>query len=141
MNRSQLIVCLAALSLLFSGCASEKPKYHDAKEASTEYVSLTEEYCAGIEKAGSAEDAAKVINAFADGLEKLGPKMKKVAEKYPELEDQENIPEEWKASQEKIEEAIKKMTGTMFKLAPYMSDPAVLKAQERMGQIMTSFQK
>ena len=163
MSRTQLIICLAALSLLFSGCTSEKPqsedaeeantekvdlvetsempKYADAKEANEEYIDLVETYCANIDKAGSAEDAAKAVNTFVDGAEEFIPKLKKLLDKYPELKDEENVPEEWKASQEKTNEVSRKMMGAMMKLGPYMSDPAVLKAQERMGQLMTSFQQ
>ena len=80
---------------------------------------------------------AKAMNSFADGLEILWPKMKELSEKYPELKDKNNPPEELKESQNKAEESGKKIVGTFMKVMPYMEDPEVQKAQQRLSAIMT----
>jgi len=121
------------VSLLVVGCGS---KYSDVKKVNEEYVSLMEVYMGDLEKADSAKDVAKAMNRFADKMESLWPKMEKLAEKYPELKDSANPPEELKETQQKAEELGQKMVGAMMKLIPYMADPEVRKAQERMGQNM-----
>jgi len=98
---------------------------------------ITEAYVADLEKAGDAKDVAKAMNRYADALEAHWPKMKKLAEKYPELKDTENVPKELEASQKAAEAVGQKMAGTFMKIMPYMKDPEVRKAQERMGKIMT----
>ena len=52
-----------------------------------------------------------------------------------------NIPEELKESQKKAEALGQKMAGSMMKIMPYMNDPEVQKAQERMGAAMTEAMK
>jgi hypothetical protein len=76
------------------------------------------------------------MNRYSDELEELWPRMKKLSEKYPELKDESNPPEELKASQAQAKEVGMKMGQTFMKAMPYMSDPEVRKAQERMARIM-----
>ncbi|MBT3192264.1 MAG: hypothetical protein HN341_06885 [Verrucomicrobia bacterium] len=122
-----LIVCLTC------GCAG---KYGDVKKTNAEFADLTQAYVADLEKAESARDAAKAMNRYADKLEDFWPEMMKLSEKYPELKDQNSIPEELKESNAESEAAARKMAGSFMKIMPYMSDPEVRKAQERLGKIM-----
>jgi hypothetical protein len=124
---------LLAISLVMIGCGS---KYSDAIQINEEYIDLMDTYISGLDKADSAKDAAKVINKFADGLEKIWPEMQKLSEKYPELKDTANPPEELEDTQKRAEAAGQKMAGAMMKMMPYMQDPEVRKAQERLGAIM-----
>ena len=89
-----------------------------------------------LDKSGNAKDVAKAINHFADKMEAIMPRMKKLAEKYPELKDTSNVPEELRDSQKKAEAAGRKIAGSMMKIMPYMADPEVQKAQERMNAAM-----
>jgi hypothetical protein len=63
--------------------------------------------------------------------------MKALSEKYPELKDQDNLPDELKASQEESEKVAKRMVGTFMKTARYMNDAEVRKAQERISKAMS----
>jgi len=128
-------LCLLAVMVLMSGCGG---KYADVKKMNTEFVGITEGYVADLEKADSAKEVAKAMNRYADKLEKIWPKMKKQAEKYPELKGGKNVPEELKETQEKSNAMGMKMAGTFMKVAPYMGDLEVSKAQERIGKIMMS---
>jgi len=98
-------------------------------------ASLIEEYAAALDKAGSAPDVAKATNQFVDKMEKLAPAMQKLTEKYPELKSGQNLPEPLKKVQTRMEEASKKMMGSMMKAAPYMNDPEVQKAQQRLESL------
>ena len=93
-------------------------------------------YVDDLDKTESAKDAAKAINRFADGMEDLWPKMKALSEKYPELKDRNNVPEELKEMQAEAAEVGKKMGSSMMKLMPYMNDPDVQKAQKRLQELM-----
>ena len=131
-------VCLGALMgcfLVIVGCGGSK--YADSIELNQKFVRLMENYVNSLEQASSADQVATAMNTFADGMEELGPKIKEMAEKYPELRDSENLPEALKDSQEKVEEAGKKMAGVFMKIMPYMRDPAVQNAQKRIATVMT----
>ena len=129
-----LLLCVLAVSFLFAGCGG---KYSDAKKVNEEYVTLIQRYVDDLDKVANAKDAAKAIDRFVDGMKTLWPKMKALAEKYPELKDRNNPPEELKEIQAKAQEMGKKMGGAMMKLMPYMKDPEVQKAQKRLQEIMT----
>jgi hypothetical protein len=135
MKKGLLFPALCALSvlLLVAGCAG---KYDDAKKVNKEYMALVQGYVDDLDKTESAQDAAKAINRFSDGMEDLWPKMKALSEKYPELRDRDNLPEELKEMQAEAAEVGKKMGGAMTKLMPYMQDPEVQKAQKRLQEIM-----
>ncbi len=126
-------MCLLALSFVIFGC---KDKYAEAKKLNLEYVSLVQEYIDELDKAESAQDVAKAMDKFAEGQADIFPKMVELAEKYPELKDRKNPPEELKESQKEAEEMGKKMVGTMVKIMPYMKDPEVREAQKRLQEAM-----
>ncbi|HSW00289.1 MAG TPA: hypothetical protein VLI39_08965 [Sedimentisphaerales bacterium] len=128
------LACVLTAIPFLPGCGGGE-KYADVEKASNQWVSAMEEYTAALDKAGSAQDVAKATNQFADKMEKLAPTMQKLTEKYPELKNDQNLPEPLKKVQSKMEEAGTKMMGSMMKIAPYMNDPEVQKAQQRMESL------
>ena len=128
------MVCLVCLCGL-NGCSGKK--YADAQTLSDEFVAATEAYASALDKATQASDVADAINQYADKIESLMPKMKQLREKYPELMDVDNLPEELKEVQAAQEAASKQMVSAMMKMMPYMNDPDVQKAQLRMQTAMT----
>ncbi len=127
-----LAVCLLAL-VLVTGCGG---KYSDVEKANEEYVQIIEDYIAALDKADDSKSVVKAMNNFSDDLEELWPKMQELAEKYPELDNEDNLPDELKESQVRAEEVGAKMAGSFMKIMKYMEDPEVMAAQERMGKIM-----
>ena len=127
---------LLLLGLVVISCGGGK--YADVIKLNQEYIGLLETYVADIDKAGNAQSVAKAMNKYADGLEKVWPRMKAVSEKYPELKDKENPPEELKASQQEAEAWSMKMGASFQKIMPYMNDPDVKKAQVRISAVMRS---
>lgn len=127
-----LAVCLLAL-VLVTGCGG---KYSDVKKANEEYVEIVEGYIADLDKADDSKDVVKAMNDFTDDLEVLWPKMRELADKYPELENEDNLPEELKESQDRAEEVGAKMATSFMKIMKYMGDADVRAAQERMGKVM-----
>ncbi len=124
------LVCVLTTIPFLPGCGSGK--YADVEQASNQWVSAMEGFTAALDKAAGAPDVAKAINQFADKMEKLAPTMQKLSDKYPELKNNQNPPEPLKKVQTRMEEAGKKMMGAMMKAAPYMNDPEVQKAQQRL---------
>lgn len=137
-TRVASMMCLLTCVFLLGGCGGAK--YDDVEKASEEYAKAIESYVADLDKAGSAGDAAKAIDRFSGAMEQLAPTMKKLAEKYPELKDGKELPEALKDVQKRTEEAGKKMMGAMMKIGPYMTDPAVQEAQQRMQAAMMKMQ-
>jgi hypothetical protein len=139
-NNIRLVLeCLLMSILLISGCRQHK--YADAVQANEQYINLVETYVADMEKAGDAKDVARAMNQFADGMEKLFPKMRKIAEKYPELKDRDDIPPELKDLQQRAQAVAAKMGGAMIKVGPYMNDPEVQKAQKHFQEVMVNANK
>ena len=128
-----LFLSFLTMSFLIIGCGD---KYSDAKKVSEEYIALVEAYIADLDKVSNTKDAVRAMNQFADGMEDLWPRMQKLSEKYPEIKDKSNPPEELKETQKRADEMGLKMAGSMMKLMPYMRDPEVRKAQNRLGAIM-----
>lgn len=124
------LVCVLTTIPFLPGCGGGK--YADVEQASNQWVSAMEGFTAALDKAAGAPDVAKAINQFADKMEKLAPTMQKLSDKYPELKNNQNPPEPLKKVQTRMEEAGKKMMGAMMKAAPYMNDPEVQKAQQRL---------
>lgn len=129
-----LFLVALAVSVLVAGCAG---KYDDAKKVNKEYMELVQKYVDDLDKAENAKDAAKAIDRFAGGMEDLWPKMKALSEKYPELKDRNQMPDELKETQAEALEMGKKMGSSMAKIMPYMGDPDVQKAQKRLQEVMT----
>jgi len=130
------LACVLTAIPFLPGCGGGGGgKYADVEKASDQWVSAMEEYTAALDKAASAQDVAKATNQFADKMEKLTPAMEKLTEKYPELKDPQNPPEALKEVLARMEEAGKKMMGSMMKIAPYMNDPEVQKAQKRLESL------
>jgi len=127
------IFVFALLSLVVS-CGGNK--YGDYVELNEKFVQLFQEYVGSLEKATSANEVAATMSRFADGMQDLGPKLKEMMEKYPELKDKNNQPEALRASGEKAEELGKRMAGSFMKIMPYMRDPQVQAAQKRVAEAM-----
>lgn len=128
-----IFLSLLVIMFLIIGCGG---KYSDVKKVNEKYISLMEDYIADIEKADNAEDAAKAVNKFADGMESLWPKMQEFVKKYPELKDKTNPPEELKEIDKRVKDTSKKMVAAMMKLMPYMMNGKVLNAEKRLGSFM-----
>jgi uncharacterized protein YjgD (DUF1641 family) len=133
-NRIFSAVLLLVLVFFVVGCGGNK--YGDAIELNERFVGLMEEYVVSLEKSASAKEVIAAMSRFADGMEVLGPKMKEMAEKYPEWRDKNSQPEALKPSQEKVEEVAEKFQGSIMKIMPHMRDPEVQAAFKRVSAAM-----
>ena len=138
-NNLILMLCLTTTLLLFNGCGGKK--YADVRDVLEDYTKVMDDYITKLDKSENAGDVTKAMNSFADQMEKIAPKMKKISDKYPELKNSDNPPEELKDLQGKAEESGRKIVNAMMKIMPYMNDPEVQKAQERMSTAMMILQE
>jgi len=127
------LACVLTAIVFLPGCGGGK--YADIEQAANQWTGAIEEFTAALDKATGAPAVAQAINRFADKAEKLAPTMQKLAEKYPELKNNQNPPEPLKKVMARMEEAGKKMMGAMMKAAPHMADPEVQKAQQRLESL------
>ncbi|MDA3896360.1 MAG: hypothetical protein PF482_09455 [Desulfobacteraceae bacterium] len=131
--KKTLIVLLSFLMIAVIGCGG---KYSDAVAVNESFLDAMIDYTDSLEKSDTAGKVADAMNEFADRMEVLGPKMKKISEKYPELKDPENQPEEFKQLRQKSDEMEKHFAGSFMKTMKYMGDPEVRKAQQRFSAAM-----
>jgi len=120
------------------GCGQDK--YADVVEVNDQFVTVTQDYVEGLNKAQSGKDVAKVMNKYADEFKKLAPKMNDLNTKYPDLAKMKDLPEKIKISQEKAEQMGAAFASSFMKSLQYMGDPEVVAAQERMAGIMQAIQ-
>jgi hypothetical protein len=120
---------LIGFIVVLVGCGS---KYNDLVKVDTEYLNAMDEYVTGMGKASSAKDMVKVIDRFADKMEKLAPRIKKTRSRYPELKNSETVPEELKHIVKKAEALKEKMEAGYMNMMKYMMDPGVQEAQQRL---------
>ncbi len=127
-------IAFLAMAMALSACSG---KYSDAIEVDAEFGEAAEAYIDGLDKAKNAEDVVEAVDAFAAAMEKLGPRMKEMSDKYPELKNPDNLPEELKKSREKVDAMGMKIGGAMMKTMKYMVNPKVMAAQKRLQKAMT----
>jgi aspartokinase len=132
------VLLVIAVALLACGGG----KYSDVIEVSNQFADVTEKYINAIEKAENSSAAADATNTYAGKIEKIAPRMREMADKYPELKDRNKVPEELKESRERDDAFGEKMAGAMMKvMMTYSKDPEVRKAQERLQKAMMLMMK
>jgi len=109
--------------------------YSDAVKVNEQFVAAMEQYVQDLTSADSGATVAAAFNNYTDVMEKLVPQLKAMKEKYPELGNGE-VPEVMKPLAERAEQLGGKMAGAMMKIVPFMGDPSVQAAQQRMAQVM-----
>jgi len=138
MLRKFLPVGAAALVLLLAMICQAGDKYEEARQLFEEYVPALETYLDTVEQAESGPAFARAINTFADEMEELAPKMRELNRKYPELQNEQSVPPRY-AELEKKADALGVRFGQSFmRIAQFMEDPAVEKANDRLATVMAS---
>ena len=135
MKKMMLVLTVVFFLLGLTACGGGK--YGDVKNVMNEMIDAQEKFAASCENISSADDAVAALNDFTTAIEAIAPKMKEMPEKYPELKDKENPPEELKPLIDKIEAAGQKMSVAMTKLMAYQQDPKVQEAMIKLGAAMT----
>ena len=121
---------------LVVGC-SQGNKYGDVEKLMKKQIDAQESLITSLEKSSNAKDAAKALTDFASDMEKLQPEMKKIDEKYGDVEDPNTMPEELKVLMKKQMENSQKISQQMVKsMKDYSSEPVFQEALQKMKGIM-----
>lgn len=114
-------------------------KYAEATKLMEKQSDLMSSFAEDMNSAANAADAAKAIDNFREGMEKIMPEYKNLEDKYPELKTQkeEDMPAEIKPVMDKMmKEVMPKFAAAMGKMQQYMNDPAVQEAYKKMNESM-----
>lgn len=125
----------ASLVLLFLtlGCGG---KYSDVIAVNEKFAKHLDACTKELEQAHDAKQAARALNDLADALEGLSPKMKRLADKYPELKGGQTVGNPaLEESQKNVEAVSQRFFMAMMKTAQFR-DEKVRKAQERVSRAM-----
>ncbi len=131
-NRTTLITIPFICALLLAACGRSNASPRGVMEKN---LQIMEEFSRDMDKAGSASDVAAALDRYTQSLEALGPQILALQKSHPELArmDQDgSFPAEFKDLEEKFTAAGMQMMGAMMKIMPYMNDPKVQEAQNRM---------
>lgn len=132
----------AALMLLFVSLSafSSQGKYADVKKIMTAYSETVESLLASLDTANENEDAEAVgeaLKSFIDRAKALNLEMAKLEKKYPELSDQDNVPEDlmpyFNTFMEKM--TVFGQTVSEFEWSLYMANPEVAKALQELDEL------
>jgi hypothetical protein len=129
---------VAILFVLGALACSGGGKYGEAKSLMEKQIASLENYVGALEKAGSAADVAAAFNKYADDMKTMGPAMKALLEKYPDLKSEKEPPAELKPLMAKMEELTKRIGPATMKVAQYLMDPAVQEAQKKFMEAASS---
>ncbi|MCP5106835.1 MAG: hypothetical protein GY950_25855 [bacterium] len=133
------IIFIAVLGLVLYGLtACGGGKYAEPKDVLEKYVTAMEDVINAFDKAGDADAVAAALNKYSDYMKDLGPKLKEMSEKYPELSNKDNPPEELLPLVERLNAAMGKFEGAMAKVGQYATDPKVMEAQKKFMEAMSS---
>ncbi|MCJ7610666.1 MAG: hypothetical protein MUP19_00255 [Candidatus Aminicenantes bacterium] len=119
-----------------SGSYAALGKYAEVGPVIDKFIGVNEDFIAALEKAVSADGVAAAMNAVTEQMAELAPKMKAIGEKFPEFKSMDNPPAELKPYNTRLEAVMGKMMGAIGKIAPFMSDPKVIEAQEKYNKVM-----
>jgi hypothetical protein len=138
MKRSKTMAWMVMAVLVVGAAAcGGGGKYAQAKSLINKQIAVMESYADAMEKAGSAQEVAAALNAYAAGQKDLIPAMKKFQEQFPELKDQAEPPVELKPEMDKMQQIMGRIMSASMKAAQYMQDPIVQEAQKKLGEAMT----
>ena len=121
------------INLVFTGCSGGNTggKYGEVKEILTDYLSAINDLDKSLESAKDGKTAAKAFTTYVDKMKKLGPKVERLPEMYPEL-GSDNPPAELKDLLKKFDDSEGLQAALLMKMMKYMDDPDVMKALEQM---------
>jgi len=135
MRKVIVMVSIAALIVVAVGCGGGK--YDDAKEAINTQYEMMSDFVVGIDNAQDSAAIVVVLEKFQKNAEGAKEQMMAIEKKYPEMKNNNEIPEEFKEMKKKMEELGPKFGGAIMKISQeYGSDPAVQEALQKMQKAL-----
>ena len=123
-------------TVLFADISSGE--YGDIVGVTDQFIKSTTKYLDALDREKKVKYVLRAINIYIDDMRKIMPLMKKISEEHPELSDNpENMPEELVEVRKKAQLVSKRFTQSYMKLAPFMGNEDVVKAQMRLSEVMS----
>ena len=128
-------IAAALLFVLLSYGAFAQTKYEDIKELFNWYLEATIDVVNVLENSQDTKQIAQALEDYVDATLEFVPQMEQFEEKYPELSEMSDPPQELEEIMERFEKTMER-AGTAFGgLAQYAEDPDVQKAMERFEEV------
>ncbi len=138
--RMRDVLGMMTLAVVMVGCGGGSGK-SDVRAVYEKNIQIMDDFSAAMDKADNAGQVVAALNRYTREMETLGPRIKALREKHPELVEMDKrgrFPEELKDLEDRFADMGMKMMLAMAKAMQYQNDPAVMEAQQRM---MTTAQK
>ncbi|HZX09829.1 MAG TPA: hypothetical protein VFG01_02690 [Acidobacteriota bacterium] len=131
-------ISLLSLSIFLIGLTAcgGGGKYSDLLPLVKKFNQETEKFVSEMDKADSAKKVASALTNYNKAMSALRPKMEKIQEKYPELNNMSSPPPELGQEGKKMSEMMMKMGSVMMKTMQYADDPEVKKAMDEFDKSM-----
>jgi len=139
----KLVLITVVFLLLFALAVYGGGIYSEVKPFMEKVIQSLEKLITGLEEAENADDIVAALDNYSNEILPLGPKMKELIKKYPELKelkDESTCPEELKPIMEKINELGERMVVGLAKVQEYANDPKVKAAQIRWLKAMAALE-
>jgi hypothetical protein len=118
-----------------ANCVSDK--YADVKKTYTVVIKIHDDMSKAIERAHSSKEVANAITTFSASLIALKPELLKIQEKYPELNNEETIPQELKPLMANVKTAGENADRALSKVfTVYEKNVDVQSALQKMGKAL-----
>ncbi|MFC2141869.1 hypothetical protein ACFLR7_02930 [Acidobacteriota bacterium] len=137
--RWALLTCLLSLSLIFlagTASAQEPKKYEDAQRILEQLAEEIEDFVLKMDGAETANATAEALDAFAESMKPMVPKINAIGEKYPEIKDEDTHPELLKPLLQRIEKDFGALMRAYAKVMEYKEVPVVKSADEKYKAVM-----
>ncbi len=133
MTGRAILACFAAFLVAASACSSDR--YADVRPAYEKLYKVQEKFISKMRDADDADDLAKAIDDFSDGMAGVREDMAEAEEKHPELKDPLAPPEGLAKEYARREELAKTIIEVSLsqKIIRLSSDPKVVEANRRLA--------
>ena len=133
MKKTAFFILICFL-FVYCGGGSGGGKYAEVKDLLKEYMVATTDYVKAMESAADGKAVAKAMIEYGKKMKDLEPKLDEMQDKYPELGEEEP-PAELKDLMAEFGNIEQHLEPAMKKMMEYMTDPDVLEAIEKMGDM------
>jgi len=133
MSRRALAVALFLILLSLGSFA--QTKYEDVKELFNWYLDATSKVANILEDSQNTKEIAQALEDYVDATLEFVQQMEQFEEKYPELSEMSDPPQELGEIMDRFEEVMGRAANSFGGLAKYAEDPDVQKAKKRFEDI------
>jgi len=116
--------------------SGDKADYADIKKVFKSFAEMMENFVEKMDSASEADEIAKTLNKFSDGMEKMVPQINEINAKHPEFQDESTHPEELKPLMERIIADFQALMKSYGKVMENIEAPAVKEADSRFQEVM-----